>query len=44
MLQDRKSYGSNPMGADVTAIMKQVASDLGGTYCSKDGRPARIVY
>ena len=44
MLQDRKSYGSNPMGADVTAIMKQVVSDLGGTYCSKDGRPARIVY
>ena len=38
--QNRKSYGSNPMGADVTAAMKQIASELGGTYVSK--RPAGI--
>ena len=43
-IQNRPSYGSNPIGADVTAFMKQVASDVGGTYVSKDGRPARIVF
>ena len=40
--QNRPSYGSNPIGADVTAFMKQVASELGATYCSRNGSPAGI--
>ena len=42
----RQEYGSNPIGADLTAdLMNEIATDLGGQYVKDpNGKNARFVF